>query len=209
MNCNLSSKNRETPTAEGWGFGLDVHSKKNISCVITNIFLQIISASIPMSYLLNVPFRFFSVRAALKNFEYIQLALNAAAISTLGFPLGRIVTIGIDCLSEVMVHYGQAKKKEEKQDLLIQKMNCEDYENALKAFGLSKEEAKDAGTLDARYSTLQKKWKEVSEKAASSPPLQATFRQLASQVEEAYQTLKKCTRNEPQERRRFLLNEID
>lgn len=156
---------------------MDIHTIKNLQCIVTNIFLK---ATRPVSLALNLPLRIYSCINAYQEQKYWKIAFDVASLVGL-IGIGPLASILIDSASEAVKIYLKPKAP---------KLDCTMRANALMVMGLTEEAAQNKEIVDKRYADLSSAFTKRIIGACGSEPLLEKFKEMLHNVEIAYQTLR-------------------
>ena len=179
------------------------HSWPNIqtgitsTCVIANIACASLKASVKATLGVNAPVRAASIITALYNKEYCKAGLDVPAFFVLFLPYGKLVSIGIDVVSEI-INYNQdqgpkpfrPRNSEETSSLIdrSKRLDPTDRLNGCKILNVPEEEIENKELIEVKYGKIIDSLRERQSKV--SPIIAAEIEKLISDVNIAYETLK-------------------
>ena len=182
--------------------GKPPHSWPNIqtgitsTCVVTNIACASLKASVKTTLGVNAPFRAASIITALYNKEYCKAALDVPAFIVLFLPYGKLVSIGIDVVSEAINYYKDQEplnSKEETASLMdkSKRLDPTNRLNACKILNVPEEEIGDKKLIDLKHGKLIESLR--GRQAKVSPIIAAEIENLIIDVNIAYDTLRRVS----------------
>lgn len=161
------------------------------TCVAANIACASSKASVKATLGVNAPIRGASIIMALYNKKYCKAALGVFAFFVLFLPYGKLVSIGIDVISEI-INYNQSQgpKPSKKTFSLIdesKRLDPTDQLNAYKILNVSEEERGDKESIKLKHGKLIDSLKKRQGRV--SPIIASELENLIRDANIAYDTL--------------------
>ena len=144
----------------------------------------------------NTPVRVYMLYQSIREKKVYQTVINVASYTSLFFPNYRLLSIGLDCLSQYITYKefrNTGTQSKEMDSVLKSRLNAENFEEACKVLGITKEQANDQAFVSEKKNNLIQKLERKKEKTEKTSKYMAQQIQiLINDAEKAFNTIKKA-----------------